>query len=218
MDNMLIRAQDLESLCRERSPGWASLLDRALLAKPSDLDAAELRYLRRRAGWTEGDVARVLGISSNVTVARWESGARRIPRPTERLFRLLLANALGTCSSRYLAEQFKLSWRQANSPLEIYLYPDRDRFEYRWASSPKSLPKRMRHLFWDTDPRRLHLQRQAPYIIVRVVEKGDLDDWNWLRWTYGAERITSTLKQRPKLSPAVVCLWQEDRLAHPGVA
>lgn len=216
MDNMIVLPKDLQSLSAKHWPRWAPLLDRALLAKPSDLQPQELHYLRHRAGWTEADVARVLGVSSNVTVARWESGTRRMPRPTERLFRLLLASVLGACSLRSLVEHFKSSWRLADSPLEIHLYLEKNHYEYRWAAPPKKLPPAMRRLFWDVDPLKLDLQPQADYIILRVLEKGDLGDWNWLRWTYGETRIATALKQKRGLAPATAHLWRDGLLAQPG--
>lgn len=66
----------------------------------------------------------------------------------------------------------------------------------------------MRRLFWDTDPRQLDLDREADYIIARVAEKGDLEDWSWLRWTYGEARIAEALQNR-KVSPATVRLWRD---------
>lgn len=210
---MRISSAHLRAIAASAHPPWLPLLDRALLAKPSNLDAEELRYLRLRAGWTASEIAHALGVSSNVTVSRWESGTRRLPQPTERLFRVLMADALRCLPLRSLVEQFKASWRYALAPLETHLYPERDHFEYRWAVRPRRLPRSMQRLFWDTDPRRLNLDSQADYIIARVLEKGDLDDWNWLRWTYGEERIASTLDRKPKISPATIHLWRNGLLA-----
>ena len=206
----------LLSIIKGTAAPWISLLDRTLLAKPSDLEPIELQYLRARTGWSEADLAQALGVSSNVTVSRWESGTRRIPRPTERLFRVLAASVLGVESLRSLAQQFRSSWRHVRGRLEVHLYPERNGFEYRWASIPKKLPRPMHRLFWDTDPTRLNLERQADYIITRLLEKGDLAEWNWLRWTYGEPRIGATLKRRRGLSPATVQLWRNGLLGHMG--
>lgn len=198
---------------REKPPPWTPLLQRALLLKPSDLDRHELRYLRLQAGWTAAEVARALGVGSNVTVARWEGGARRMPRPTERLFRLLVASVLGTPPLRILLAQFRSSWRQAPAPVEIHRLPEEDRFEYRWRAYPRSLPRSMRRLFWDTDPHKLDLERHARYIISRGLEKGDLEDWNWLRWTYGGKRLRETLEENRQVSPATAELWGKTLLS-----
>jgi transcriptional regulator with XRE-family HTH domain len=193
---------------RNRRPPWAPQLDQAILFKPFRLEPIEFRYLRERASWTASDVVHALGVSSNVTISRWETGARRIPLPTERLFRLLVAGVLTNVPLRSLAEQLKAPWRQAHAPLRICLDPDESRYEYRWATPPRKLPPAMRHLFWDTDRHKLDLVRHTDYIITRVLEKGDLEDWHWLRWTYGAARIARVAKENRKLNRQTAHLWQ----------
>jgi hypothetical protein len=92
--------------------------------------------------------------------------------------------------------------------LDVHLYAEEGRFEYRWAMPPKKIPRFMQRLFWDTDPRQLDLDSEADYIIARVAEKGDLEDWSWLRWTYGEARIAESLQNR-RVSPATVRLWRD---------
>jgi len=92
--------------------------------------------------------------------------------------------------------------------LDVHLYPEEDRFEYRWVAPVQKVPRVMRRLFWDTDPRQLDLEREADYIITRVAEKGDLEDWSWLRWTYGVSRIMKALQSRG-VSPVTVRLWRD---------
>lgn len=203
---MKIEPSHLEQALKQ-GPSWTPLLDRALLLKPSALEPAELRYLRLRVGWTAVEVGQGLGIGSNVTVARWEGGARQIPHPTERLYRLLVASALGTPRLRSLLAQFRSSWRQAPAPVDIHLLLKEDRFEYRWRVCPRSIPRSMRWLFWDTNPHKLDLQRHARYIITRVLEKGDLEEWNWVRWTYGEKQLREALTENRQLSPATAELW-----------
>jgi len=194
---------------RNTWPPWAPLLDQAILFKPSPLEPIEFRYLRERASWNASDVVHALGVSSNVTISRWETGARRIPLPTERLFRLFVAGALAKVPLRSLAEKLKTPWRQARASLRIYLDPDENRYEYRWATPPRRLPPAMQRLFWDTDMHKLDLERHTDYIITRVLEKGDLEDWNWLRWTYGEARIVRVTKENRKLNRQTAHLWQK---------
>jgi hypothetical protein len=66
----------------------------------------------------------------------------------------------------------------------------------------------MNRLFWDTERQKLDLARHADYIITRVLEKGDLEDWNWLRWTYGEARIARVTRANGKLSRDTANLWQ----------
>lgn len=216
MANMRITAATLRQIKRQSSPAWAALLDRAILFKPSLLEPAEIRYLRQRAGWVGTEAAQVLGVSSNVIVARWESGTRKMPKPTERLFRLLAASALGPAPLSALVERFRSSWREAPAGLVIHLYPERNRFEYRWATAPKGLPKPMHRLFWDVDAKKINLKRHADYVITRILDKGDLDDWHWLRWTYEEGRIAATLKKARALDPRTVHLWRKYLLKAEG--
>jgi len=189
-------------------PVWAPLLDQAILLNPSRLEPIEIRYLRERASWTASEAMRALGVSSNVTISRWETGDRRIPLPTEKLFRLLVAGVLTNLPLQSLAERLRTLWRQAREPLRICLEPDESRYEYTWAKPPRKPPKTMQHLFWDTDMGRLDLAHHADYIITRVLEKGDLEDWNWLRWTYGGARIARLVKKNLKLHRQTAHLWQ----------
>jgi transcriptional regulator with XRE-family HTH domain len=204
----LIAQSDILDSIRNGWPPWAPLLDRAILFKPCRLEPVEFRYLRERASWTASDLMHALGVSSNVTISRWENGARHIPFPTERLFRLLVAGVLTNVPLRSLAEQLTTPWRQARAPLRIFLDVEESRHEYRWASPPRQLPPAMSRLFWDTDRQKLGLARHADYIITRVLEKGDLEDWNWLRWTYGEARIARVTRENGKLSRDTAHLWQ----------
>jgi transcriptional regulator with XRE-family HTH domain len=195
------------------------LLDQAVLLKPSRLDPLELRYLRERLSWTAADLAHALGVASNVTICRWETGVRRIPLPTERLFRMVVAGILTNLSLRSLAEGFKASWRQARAPLRICLRPNENRYEYRWAKPVRKIPTELRRLFWDTDWQKVDVERQADYIITRILDKGDLEDWNWLRWTYGEARITHlVVRKRRNLPPETAHLWQNLLLPSTQVA
>ena len=53
----------------------------------------QLKKLRLAAGWTQARLASELGLPAaggNITVCRWEAGARRIPEYIARLAGLLL--------------------------------------------------------------------------------------------------------------------------------
>ena len=216
MVKMIGRSEILDSI-RDSWPPWAPLLDQAILLKPSRLEPIEFRYLRERASWNASDVVHALGVSSNVTISRWETGARRIPLPTEKLFRLLVAGVLTNVSLRSLAEQLKTPWRQTRAALRICLDPVGGRYEYRWTSPPRKLPLAMQRLFWDTDVHKLDLARHTNYIITRVLEKGDLEDWNWLRWTYGEARIARVTRENRKLNRQTAHLWQNILLTNARV-
>lgn len=61
-----------------------------------------------------------------------------------------------------------------------------------------------KHLFWDADPSQLSMDKNAPYIIQRVLEYGQMNDWKLINRYYGLDRIVSECKQLRTLDP--VCL------------
>ncbi len=44
-------------------------------------------------------------------------------------------------------------------------------------------------LFWDIDQKTLDINKHARFIIERVLKKGDLDDWHYLRKLYSLTKI-----------------------------
>jgi putative zinc finger/helix-turn-helix YgiT family protein len=62
----------------------------ALIAKPSRLDAAEVRYLRKYLGWSGADFAAHMG-TTRETVSRWEHGTAQVGPQADRLLRLMVA-------------------------------------------------------------------------------------------------------------------------------
>ncbi len=50
-------------------------------------------------------------------------------------------------------------------------------------------PNLRKELFWDSDQSQLDYQFHADAIIVRVLERGHLQDWNEIKRFYGHERI-----------------------------
>ncbi|MFM7853522.1 MAG: DUF6922 domain-containing protein [Flammeovirgaceae bacterium] len=50
-------------------------------------------------------------------------------------------------------------------------------------------PKLESKIFWDTDFSQLDFAKHADAIIVRVLERGNLSDWNEIKRYYGHEKI-----------------------------
>ena len=61
-----------------------------------------------------------------------------------------------------------------------------------------------KNLFWDADPSQLSLDNQPGYIIQRVLEYGQMDDWRLIYRYYGLNRIVKECQQMRTLDP--VCL------------
>jgi putative zinc finger/helix-turn-helix YgiT family protein len=59
-----------------------------LLKKETLLSAEEIKFIRKVAGYSATELARVMG-TSKVTVSRWENKARQISKENDRLLRLI---------------------------------------------------------------------------------------------------------------------------------
>lgn len=59
-------------------------------------------------------------------------------------------------------------------------------------------------LFWDVDKSQADMERYPAFIIQRVLEYGDWQDWKLLLAYYGLNRIVDVCKQLRTLDP--VCL------------
>ena len=60
------------------------------------------------------------------------------------------------------------------------------------------------HLFWDVDSAQLSMEANAPYIIQRVLEYGEMNDWLLINRYYGLDKIVEECKKLRTLNP--VCL------------
>jgi len=49
------------------------------------------------------------------------------------------------------------------------------------------------HLFWDTDPEKISLEKHATWLVSRVLEKGTWDDWKLLLRLMGKSKIRETI-------------------------
>ncbi len=46
-------------------------------------------------------------------------------------------------------------------------------------------------LFWDANPENIDLDKDAPFIIERVLERGTTAEWQFIKQKYGLEKIKS---------------------------
>lgn len=60
------------------------------------------------------------------------------------------------------------------------------------------------YLFWDVDSTTINQETHASYIVSRVLEIGQLDDWKLLLRLYGLERIISIAKDLRTLDSKAV--------------
>ena len=61
-----------------------------------------------------------------------------------------------------------------------------------------------KNLFWDADSSELSMETSARFIIQRVLEYGQMNDWRLINRYYGLDKIVEECKQMRTLDP--VCL------------
>lgn len=74
------------------------------------------------------------------------------------------------------------------------------------------IEKFSKNLFWDVDTSRLTMDDNPAYIIQRVLEYGQMDDWRLIYRYYGLNRIVEECKKMRTLDP--VCLSFICTLSH----
>lgn len=75
-------------------PGLSKAIATALVTKPSALSGAEIRFLRKHMELSQDSLASLIGIGVQ-SIALWEKGRSAMPRPSEKLLRLIV---LGFCN------------------------------------------------------------------------------------------------------------------------
>ncbi|MCS3199650.1 MULTISPECIES: hypothetical protein [Bacteroides] len=75
-------------------------------------------------------------------------------------------------------------------------------------SSKECICKMSSYLFWDTDINNVDMDMHPSYIIQRVMEYGQLEDWHLIRSYYGLDKIVSVCQSLRSLDPralAYIC-------------
>lgn len=62
-------------------------------------------------------------------------------------------------------------------------------------------------LFWDTDPDKIDIQKNAQYIIERVADFGNDAEVNWLWQTYDKSLLKDVISKSRCLMPETKNLW-----------
>ena len=60
------------------------------------------------------------------------------------------------------------------------------------------------YLFWDTDKGSIDLESNAPFVVKRVLEFGQMKDWELIVKRYGMTRIANIAKNLRTLDPKAV--------------
>jgi hypothetical protein len=72
------------------------------------------------------------------------------------------------------------------------------------------IPKKLFWIFWEVDPSDIDLERDANYVIARIVEHGTLSELRWVVRKYGLERIHRFFRDvgHPELSKRTLGFWR----------
>ncbi|HVK87857.1 MAG TPA: hypothetical protein VM513_27245 [Kofleriaceae bacterium] len=72
------------------------------------------------------------------------------------------------------------------------------------------VPRAMESLFWNVDIAQLDVQRDADFILTRILERGRMVDVDWAIARYGVERIHRYFRTapRPELSRRTIRFWK----------
>lgn len=71
----------------------------------------------------------------------------------------------------------------------------------------KVFTPRLKTLLWDVDIDKISINDHAKFIIERVLEYGDKEEFLWLKKTYSVEQIVETIKKSKRLSAKTVNLF-----------
>ena len=58
-----------------------------------------------------------------------------------------------------------------------------------------------KHLFWEIAQEKIDPDRNARWLIQRVLEYGVMDDWRWIKKYYGIPKIAEEAKKMKSLEP-----------------
>ncbi len=62
-------------------------------------------------------------------------------------------------------------------------------------------------LFWDTDPKKLDIHKNAKYIIERIMDFGNDEEVHWMRGQYSKSLLSQVAKTSRVLHSSSKTLW-----------
>ncbi len=64
-----------------------------------------------------------------------------------------------------------------------------------------------RSLFWDIDPSNLDPNKYPDYIIERILDYGEINEFKWMAHYYSAEKIKNVMRNSRVVSDRSKALW-----------
>ena len=78
---------------------------------------------------------------------------------------------------------------------------------YNVRMDVKSLSNLRNSLFWDVNPEKLDAEKNAQFIIGRVLDFGNLKEWKQIKRIYGESRIAGIAKDHVFSDPRSANFW-----------
>ena len=72
----------------------------------------------------------------------------------------------------------------------------------------KLIPRQFHPFFWDVDPDKVNLRKNARYIVERILEIGTLEAFRWIQKLYPTGLITETCDTSRKISEKSKIFWK----------
>ena len=104
-----------------------------------------------------------------------------------------------------------VAFRQGRKVVQKYLGPVREPSVSKKLADLaeiKKIPRRFYPLFWDSNPSRIGLKRNAHYVIERILELGDLDAVHWLQRIYPVKDLIEVFEVSRGISPRSRNFWR----------
>ncbi len=104
-----------------------------------------------------------------------------------------------------------LAYRSGKKVIQSYLGPAKNPDIIAQLSAiekSKSVPSKLYALFWDVDPKTIHVRRHSRYIIERILDLGDLDALWWAQKQYPTALIMEVCHTSRRVSQRSKMFWR----------
>ncbi len=70
------------------------------------------------------------------------------------------------------------------------------------------LTQSLKNLFWDIDLKELDEKKHADFLVVRIADKGGLEEVSWLKKKFGKNKIKQIVRNSRNVSAKTKNFWQ----------
>jgi hypothetical protein len=73
---------------------------------------------------------------------------------------------------------------------------------------PENTPLTVKNLFWEYNTTEINLNKHKPFVVERILEKGNFESIKWLFKLYSISDIRKTIAQSSNISQKTLDFWQ----------